>query len=83
MCFGSESLSSLEPKMWDLVPDSFENEKSLERFKNRTKSLTMINVRVESVIEISIMKTIRITSCACADISDLQNKGENISLLNI
>ena len=33
--FGSESLSSLAPKIWDLVPDSFKNENSLERFKNR------------------------------------------------
>ena len=49
VCFGSESLSSLAPKMWNLVPDGFKNEKSLERFKNRTKSCTMINDRVESV----------------------------------
>ena len=30
--FGSESLSSLTPKIWDLVPDSFKNENSPERF---------------------------------------------------
>ena len=30
--FGSESLSSLAPKIWDLVPDSFKNENSPERF---------------------------------------------------
>ena len=38
--FGSESLSSLTPKKWDLVPDSFKNENSLERFKNRIKTWT-------------------------------------------
>ena len=38
--FGSESLSSLAPKIWDLVPDSFKNENSLERFKNRIKIWT-------------------------------------------
>ena len=31
--FAGESLSSLAPKIWDLLPDSFKNEKSLERFK--------------------------------------------------
>ena len=36
----SESLSSLAPKIWDLVPDSFKNENSLERFKNRIKTWT-------------------------------------------
>ena len=35
--FGSESLSSLAPKIWDLVPDKFKNENSLERFKSRMK----------------------------------------------
>ena len=39
--FGSESLSSLAPKIWDLVPDSFKNENSLERFKNRIKTWTI------------------------------------------
>ena len=34
--FGSESLSSLAPKIWDLVADSFKNENSLESFKNKT-----------------------------------------------
>ena len=38
--FGSESLLSLAPKIWDLVPDSFKNENSLERFKNRVKTWT-------------------------------------------
>ena len=38
--FGSESLLSLAPKIWDLVPDSFKNENSLERFKNRIKTWT-------------------------------------------
>ena len=38
--FGSEILSSLAPKIWDLVPDSFKNENSLERFKNRIKIWT-------------------------------------------
>ena len=38
--FGSESLSSLAPKIWDLVPDSFKNENSPERFKNRIKTWT-------------------------------------------
>ena len=38
--FGSESLSSLTPKKWDLVPDSFKNENLLERFKNRIKTWT-------------------------------------------
>ena len=33
--FGGENLSSLALKIWDLVPDSFKNENSLERFKNR------------------------------------------------
>ena len=39
--FGSKSLSSLALKIWDLVPDSFKNENSPERFK-------LINVRVKS-----------------------------------
>ena len=34
--FGSESLSSLAPKIWDLVADSLKNENSLESFKNKT-----------------------------------------------
>ena len=38
--FGRESLSSLASKILDLVPDSFKNENSLERFKNRIKSWT-------------------------------------------
>ena len=38
--FGSKSLSSLAPKIWDLVPDSFKNENSPERFKNRIKTWT-------------------------------------------
>ena len=38
--FGNESLSSLALKMWDLVPDSFKNEKSLKRSKSRTKTRT-------------------------------------------
>ena len=38
--FGNESLSSLAPKIWNLVPDSFKDEKSLERFKNRIKTWT-------------------------------------------
>ena len=38
--FGSESLSSLAPKIWDLAADSFKNENSLERFKNRIKTWT-------------------------------------------
>ena len=36
--FGSESLSSLVPKIWDLVPGNFKNENLLERFKNRVKA---------------------------------------------
>ena len=31
--FGSKSLSTLAPKTWDLVPESFKNEKSLQSFK--------------------------------------------------
>ena len=42
--FGRKSLSSLAPKILDLVPDSFKNENSLERFKNRIKSWTTNNV---------------------------------------
>ena len=38
--FGNESLSSLAPKIWNLVPDSFKDEKSLGRFKNRIKTWT-------------------------------------------
>ena len=38
--FGSKSLSSLAPKIWDLAPDSFKNGNSLERFKNRIKTWT-------------------------------------------
>ena len=38
--FGSESLSSLALKIWDLVLDSFKNENSLEKFKNRIKTWT-------------------------------------------
>ena len=40
MYFGSKNLSSVAPKIWDLVPDSFENENSLERFKDRIKTWT-------------------------------------------
>ena len=35
--FGIERLSPLTGKIWDLVPDSFIIEKSLERFKNILK----------------------------------------------
>ena len=38
--FGSESLSSVAPKIWDLIPDSFKNENSPERFKNGIKTWT-------------------------------------------
>ena len=38
--FGSESLSSLAPKIWDLIPDNFKNENSPERFKNMIKTST-------------------------------------------
>ena len=38
--FGSEILSSLVPKIWDLVPDNSKNENSLEKFKNRIKIWT-------------------------------------------
>ena len=38
--FGSEGLSSLAPKIWDLPPDSFKNGNSLVRFKNRIKTWT-------------------------------------------
>ena len=38
--FDSKSLSSLAPKLWDLVSDSFKNENSPERFKNRIKTWT-------------------------------------------
>ena len=38
--YGNESLSSLAPNIWDLVPDYFKNEKSLERFKNSIKTWT-------------------------------------------
>ena len=31
--FGSENLSSLAPKIWDLVPDNSKNENSRGRFK--------------------------------------------------
>ena len=47
--FGSESLSSQAPKIWDIVPDSFKNKNSLERFKNRIKTWATENARVESV----------------------------------
>ena len=41
MHFGGESLSSLAPKTWYFVPDSFKNENSLlKRFKNRIKTWT-------------------------------------------
>ena len=36
--FGSESLSSLAPKIRDFLPGSFKNEKSLKRFKSRIKT---------------------------------------------
>ena len=36
--FGSESLSSLAPKICDLIPDSFKNENSPETFKNGIKT---------------------------------------------
>ena len=53
---GSESLYSLALKMWDLFPDSFKNEKSLESFKKKIKTWTMIMfiACVESVRYISI-----------------------------
>ena len=38
MYFGSDNLSSLAPKTWDFVPDSFKNQKSLQMFKNRIKT---------------------------------------------
>ena len=38
---GSASLSSLVPKIWDLIPGSFKNENSLERFTNRIKTWTI------------------------------------------
>ena len=38
--FDTESFSSLAPKIWDLVPDSFKTENSLERCKNRIKTWT-------------------------------------------
>ena len=33
--FGSESLSSLAPKKWRLVPDTIKNKKSLSSFKSQ------------------------------------------------
>ena len=33
--FGNESLSSLSPKIWELVPDTIKNEKSLPSFKSQ------------------------------------------------
>ena len=45
---GSESFSLVTLKI-NLVPDIFENEESLQRFKNRTKLGPLINVCVESV----------------------------------
>ena len=38
--FGSKSFSSVAPKIWDLVADSFKNGNLLERFKNMIKTWT-------------------------------------------
>ena len=38
--FGSESLSSLGTKIWELVPNSFTKKKTLSVFKNKTKVWT-------------------------------------------
>ena len=37
--YGSESLVSLAPKIWELVPDSIREVKTLSIFKNKIKSL--------------------------------------------
>ena len=40
--YGSESLVSLAPKIWELVPDSIREMKTLSIFKNK-----LINVHVD------------------------------------
>ena len=36
---GSESLSSLAPKLWDLLPNSIKNSASLKEFKTKINAL--------------------------------------------
>ena len=38
--FGTESLTSLAPKIWELVPNEIKNAKSLEIFKEKIKTWT-------------------------------------------
>ena len=38
--YGNESLLSLAPKIWELVPDSIREIKTLSIFKNEIKALT-------------------------------------------
>ena len=38
--YGSESLVSLAPKIWELVPDSIREVKTLSIFKNKIKAWT-------------------------------------------
>ena len=49
VCFGKESFSSLEPWMWNLVPDSFKNESHWKGLKIGKRLGTLINARFESV----------------------------------
>ena len=38
--FGTESISSLAPKIWELIPDTLKNETSLSTFKQKIKTWT-------------------------------------------
>ena len=45
--YGSESLASLAPEIWKLVPDSIREVKTLSIFKNKLKSGKLVNVRID------------------------------------
>ena len=38
--FGAESISSLAPKIWELIPDILKNETSLSSFRQKIKTWT-------------------------------------------
>ena len=44
MCFGTESISFLVPKIWEIVPFEIKNAKSLHIFKEKKNSEQQINV---------------------------------------
>ena len=53
--FGTESISSLAPKIWELVPSDIRSANSLEIFKENIKSGQQINVLADFVKRILAM----------------------------